>query len=53
VDVGDAPSEAVEREIREESVYEAKAFKLMALEDRKVRHPPSPSQVYKVASSVS
>ena len=48
-DVGDAPSEAVEREIREESGYEAKAIKLLALEDRKRRHPPSPHAVYKLA----
>ncbi len=48
-DVGDAPSEAVEREIREESGYEAKAVKLLALEDRKRRHPPSLNEVYKVA----
>ncbi|MCY3832399.1 MAG: NUDIX hydrolase [Chloroflexi bacterium] len=48
-DVGDAPSEAVEREIREESGYEAKAVKLMALEDRKRRHPPSLNEVYKLA----
>ena len=48
-DVGDAPSEAVEREIREESGYEAKAVKLMALEDRKRRHPPSLNEVYKAA----
>ncbi len=48
-DVGDAPSAAVEREIREESGYEAKAIKLLALEDRKRRHPPSINEVYKVA----
>ena len=48
-DVGDAPSEAVEREIREESGYEARATKLLALEDRKRRHPPSANEVYKVA----
>ena len=48
-DVGDAPSEAVEREIREESGYEAKAVKLLALEDRRRRHPPSLNEVYKVA----
>ncbi len=48
-DVGDAPSQAVEREIREESGYEAKAVKLLALEDRKRRHPPSPFAVYKAA----
>src|SRR5438128_2666914 len=34
VDVGDAPSFAVEREIREESGYLAKAVKLAALFDR-------------------
>lgn len=48
-DVGDAPSQAVEREIREESGYEAKATKLLALEDRKRRHPPSANEVYKAA----
>ena len=48
-DVGDAPSEAVEREIREESGYVAKAVKLLALEDRKRRHPPSLNAVYKAA----
>jgi ADP-ribose pyrophosphatase YjhB (NUDIX family) len=48
-DVGDAPSQAVEREIQEESGYEAKAVKLLALEDRKRRHPPSLNEVYKVA----
>ena len=47
-DIGDAPSEAVEREIREESGYEAKAVKLLALEDRKRRHPPSLNEVYKL-----
>ena len=47
--VGDAPSEAVEREIREESGYEARAVKLLALEDRKIRHPPSVNEVYKAA----
>ncbi len=48
-DVGDAPSQAVEREIREESGYEAKAVKVLALEDRERRHPPSLNEVYKVA----
>ncbi|MYE25744.1 MAG: NUDIX hydrolase [Chloroflexi bacterium] len=48
-DVGDSPSQAVEREIREESGYEAKAVKVLALEDRKRRHPPSLNEVYKVA----
>ena len=48
-DIGDAPSEAIEREIREESGYEARAVKLLAIEDRKRRHPPSVNDVYKVA----
>ena len=47
-DVGDSPSRAVEREIYEESGYQAKAVKLLALEDRKRRHPPSLFEVYKV-----
>lgn len=48
-DVGDSPSQAVEREIWEESGYHAKAVKLMALEDRKLRHPTYVFEVYKVA----
>ncbi|MCY4465972.1 MAG: NUDIX hydrolase [Chloroflexi bacterium] len=48
-DVGDAPSQAVEREIREESGYETKAVKLLALEDRRRRHPPMIHAAYKVA----
>ncbi len=48
-DIGDAPSEAVEREIREESGFEANAIKLLAVEDRKRRHPPSLNEVYKLA----
>ena len=48
-DIGDAPSESVEREIREESGYEARAVKLLAVEDRKRRHPPSAHEVYKMA----
>lgn len=47
-DVGDAPSEAIEREIWEESGYEAKATKLLAVEDRKRRHPPHIFEIYKV-----
>lgn len=51
VDVGDAPSFAVEREIREESGYLAKAVKLAALFDRnnpKHGHPPSILHIYKL-----
>ena len=47
-DVGDSPSEAVEREIREESGFEAKVSKLVALYDRnKQGHPPMPFHAYK------
>ena len=47
-DVGDAPSHAVEREIREESGYEAKAVKMLALYDRNLHgHPPMAFHVYK------
>jgi ADP-ribose pyrophosphatase YjhB (NUDIX family) len=51
VDVGDAPSFAVEREIREESGYLAKAVKLAALFDRnnpKHGHPASILHIYKL-----
>ena len=47
-DVGDAPSGAVEREILEESGYEAKAIKLLAFYDRNLHdHPPMAFHVYK------
>jgi ADP-ribose pyrophosphatase YjhB (NUDIX family) len=51
VDVGDAPSYAVEREIREESGYLAKAVKLAALFDRNNPahgHPPGIHHIYKL-----
>jgi ADP-ribose pyrophosphatase YjhB (NUDIX family) len=51
VDVGDAPSFAVEREIREESGYLAKAVKLAALFDRNNPahgHPPGILHIYKL-----
>jgi len=51
VDVGDAPSFAVEREIREESGYLAKAVKLAAVFDRanpRHGHPPSILHIYKL-----
>ena len=48
-DVGETPSEAVVKEIREESGYEAKAVKLLALYDRsRQRHPPQLHHAYKV-----
>ena len=47
-DVGDSPSEAVEREIREESGFEAKVSKLVALYDRdRHEHPPLLYHAYK------
>ncbi len=49
VDVNDAPSEAVEREIFEESGYRARAVKLAALFDRRRHpHPPSVHHIYKL-----
>jgi len=49
VDVNDAPSAAVAREIREESGYEARAIKLAALVDRRRHpHPPAIHHIYKL-----
>jgi ADP-ribose pyrophosphatase YjhB (NUDIX family) len=49
VDVNDAPSEAVAREIREESGYEAHAVKLAALVDKNRHpHPPGVHHIYKL-----
>lgn len=49
VDVGDSPSEAIEREVVEESGYRARAVKLLALWDRnKHGHPPLSDHIYKV-----
>ena len=48
-DIGDAPSEAVEREILEESGYEAKAAKVLAVFDRnKHPHPLMAQHIYKI-----
>ena len=48
-DAGQSPAQAVEKEIREESGYEARARKLLAVLDRD-RHgaPPLPWAVYKL-----
>jgi ADP-ribose pyrophosphatase YjhB (NUDIX family) len=49
VDVNDAPSAAVAREIREESGYEARAVKLAALLDKNRHpHPPGVHHIYKL-----
>jgi len=48
-DVNDAPSAAVEREVREESGFAARAIKLAAVFDRRWHgHPPSPRHTYKL-----
>jgi ADP-ribose pyrophosphatase YjhB (NUDIX family) len=51
VDVGESPSRAIEREIFEESGFQTKAVKLVAIYDwGDPRHgfPPTPFQVYKL-----
>ena len=49
VDVGESPSWSVKREVKEESGYEVRAVRLLALWDRdKHPHPPIPFHVYKV-----
>ncbi len=49
VDVNDSPAAAIEREIREESGYQARAVKLAALLDRRKHpHPPSVHHIYKL-----
>lgn len=48
-DVNETPSQAVEKEIEQESGYTAKAVKLAAVYDRNVRnHPPSVFYIYKL-----
>ncbi len=49
VDIGESPSEAVVREVFEESGYETRAVKLLALYDRnKHDHPPIIWHTYKL-----
>lgn len=49
-DVNDQPSEAVEREVWEESGYRVKATKLLAVYDRRLHghRPPHPFGIYKL-----
>jgi len=48
-DVGDSPGDAVVREIAEESGYQTRVVKLLALYDRnKHGHPPYPFHAYKI-----
>lgn len=50
VDLDDTPSQAVEREIVEESGYRARAVKLAAVWDRNAHgHPPHAFHIYKLA----
>ncbi len=50
VDIDDAPSTAVEREIEEESGYRVRAAKLAAVWDRNLHgHPPHAFHIYKLA----
>ncbi|MBW4473753.1 MAG: NUDIX hydrolase [Stenomitos rutilans HA7619-LM2] len=51
VDVGEPPSQAVEREVYEESGYQTRAVKLLALYDRnhpRHQHPPFEYHIYKL-----
>jgi ADP-ribose pyrophosphatase YjhB (NUDIX family) len=48
-DVGDSPAGAVVREIREESGYETRATKLLAVLDRnRHNHPPHLNHIFKI-----
>ena len=48
-DVGESPADAVVREVREESGYETRAVKLLAVYDRNRHgHPPFPFHAYKL-----
>ena len=48
-DVGESPRESVEREVYEESGFQTRAIKLLAVYDRNRHpHPPSPYYVYKL-----
>lgn len=48
-DVGETPSEAARREVREESGFEVKITRLLAVYDKRVHpHPPQPYYIYKL-----
>lgn len=48
-DIGLTPAEVAVKEVQEESGYEVKAVKLIAVMDKKCHpHPPSPYHVYKM-----
>lgn len=48
-DIGLSPSEAIVKEVSEESGYEVEAVRLLAVYDKKCHpHPPSPYYIYKI-----
>lgn len=50
-DIGDSPAQATEREVFEESGYQARATRLLAVYDRnnsRHGHPPHPHHIYKL-----
>lgn len=48
-DVNESPAQAVVREVYEESGYQTRAVKLLALYDRRLHeHPPHPWHIYKL-----
>jgi ADP-ribose pyrophosphatase YjhB (NUDIX family) len=48
-DVGETPSEAARREVREESGFDVKITRLLALYDKRMHpHPPQPHYIYKL-----
>ena len=48
-DIGESPARATAREVREESGYETRAIKLLALYDRNLHgHPPIAFHAYKI-----
>lgn len=48
-DIGDSPSEAVLKEIREETGFDAEIIRLLAIYDKRLHaHPPEPFYIYKI-----
>jgi len=48
-DIGDSPSEAVRKEIKEETGLDAEVVRLLAIYDKRLHpHPPEPFYIYKI-----
>ncbi|MFK7811645.1 MAG: NUDIX hydrolase N-terminal domain-containing protein [Maribacter sp.] len=48
-DIGDSPSEAVLKEIKEETGFDAEVVRLLAIYDKRCHpHPPEPFYIYKI-----